>query len=126
MDKQLIPLSEFIAARSERNKRAGLGLVIALFLMGIYCAILINNLEAVTVFVVHHFAPPVAGIIQGFLLFPMVFILMFIVWLYDRKSSRDQRLRCPHCGKRLDNASGLVVATKNCPDCGQTALSEAN
>jgi len=117
-------LSDFIAARAEHRQRAGLALMLALFLMGIYVAVLLTHIGGVTAFVLHHFSPSTAGAAQGSLMFPTVFILLLTIWLFDRKSNHDSRLRCFHCGKRLDTNGALVIATKNCFHCGKTVLSE--
>ncbi len=115
-------LSEFAEARAKYRKRAALALLLALLLIGLYSTLLFTHLGMATAYILHHFSPSIASIVQGSLMFPCIFILLFTVWLFDRKAGGDIRLRCPHCGKRVDDKSDLVIATKNCPYCGKTTL----
>lgn len=115
-------LSEFANAKVEYRNRTGLALLLALLLIGLYCVLLAAYLGEATAYILHHFSPPIAGFVQGFLMFPIIFILLFTIWLFDRKANGDSRLRCPHCGKRIDDKSDIVIATKNCPYCGKIVL----
>lgn len=115
-------LSEFAKAKMEYRKRTAFALLLALVLIGSYCILLASYLGEATAYILHHFSPPIAGFVQGSLMFPIIFILLFTIWLFDRKANGDIRLRCAHCGRRVDDKSDIVIATKNCPYCGKTVL----
>jgi len=42
----------------------------------------------------------------------------------DGRSGRDPRLNCPHCECPLQPHLALVIATRNCPNCGRQMLAE--
>ena len=115
-------LSEFAKAKMEYRKRAAFALLLALLLIGLYSILLLTHLGIATAYILHHFSPSIAGFVQGSLMFPCIFILLFTIWLFDRKANGDIRLKCPHCGRRVDDQSGIVIATKNCPYCGKIVL----
>ncbi len=115
-------LSEFSAAQAQYRARTVAALLLAMLLIGVYSASMLASLNTVTAFIFRHFPPSIAPFAQGSLMFPVIFILLFTMWLFDRKANGDSRLRCPHCGKRIDSQSGIVTATKNCPYCGETVL----
>lgn len=61
--------------------------------------------------------------------FVVVYFLAMLVliggtWLGYRRSSRDQRLLCPHCSALLVEGKHVVVATRNCVQCGRRVLAE--
>jgi hypothetical protein len=61
-----------------------------------------------------------------FLIVPVIAVLVFLtgMWLGYRRGSQDQRLLCPHCGFLLAESRCLVVATRNCVQCGRRVLAE--
>jgi hypothetical protein len=42
----------------------------------------------------------------------------------ERRSRRDPRLSCPRCERPLQLHRALVIASRNCPHCGQRVLAE--
>jgi hypothetical protein len=65
-----------------------------------------------------------AGLVFPLVLVPVVVILLggsaVIQWIL----SKDRRLVCPHCGKFLayGPARLVLVATRNCPFCGEKTI----
>jgi hypothetical protein len=59
-------------------------------------------------------------------LFPVAAVPVFLtgMWLGYRRGRQDQRLLCPHCGILLVESRRLVVATRNCVQCGRRVLAE--
>ena len=45
-----------------------------------------------------------------------------ILGLFEKRSRRPA-LQCPHCRAFLVQRSGVVIASRNCPECGQQVLS---
>jgi hypothetical protein len=52
------------------------------------------------------------------------FELGLAVWHHDIRARRDPRLNCSHCNRPLQVHWALVIATRNCPHCGQRVLAE--
>jgi nitrate reductase gamma subunit len=61
-----------------------------------------------------------------FVVVPFLAILVFLaaMWLGYRQGNRDGRLLCPHCHTLLVQHQHLVVATRNCVQCGRRVLAE--
>ena len=61
-----------------------------------------------------------------FVIVPVVAVLVFLtgMWLGYRRGSQDERLLCPHCGALLVERQFIVVATRNCVQCGRRVLAE--
>jgi nitrate reductase gamma subunit len=61
-----------------------------------------------------------------FVVVPFLAILVFLtaMWLGYRRGRRDERLLCPHCHTLLVQHQHLVVATRNCVQCGRRVLAE--
>jgi hypothetical protein len=49
---------------------------------------------------------------------------MLGAWHNEARSRRDPRLLCPHCERPLQMHGALVIATRNCPNCGLRVLAE--
>lgn len=60
------------------------------------------------------------------LAFPVLAILVFLggMWTGYRRGRRDPRLLCPHCGALLAQHRDVVVASRNCCECGHRVLAE--
>jgi hypothetical protein len=46
------------------------------------------------------------------------------IWWLERWVRSDKRLLCPGCAKSLAHVSGTVIASRNCPLCGERVLTE--
>lgn len=63
----------------------------------------------------------VAGILP---LLPAVAFCFAGIWWSQQAANADASAKCPHCGKLLVRYRSIVIATRNCPDCGRRAIAE--
>ncbi len=115
-----LPLAKYRALNSAYFRWALLGAVILLpcFAIAVYC--LLTAVENPLVRLV-------GNVGFGTVAFAMCILALCLgVWVgsvADRRFRRTWHLDCPHCGKSLAHASGIVIATRRCHHCGRRALS---
>jgi hypothetical protein len=66
-------------------------------------------------------------VMAGLLLSLIAFLVVAAggaAWCNERRSRRDPRRNCPHCGAALELHGPIVIATRNCPRCGRRVLSD--
>ena len=114
--------SEFIQSAALHRKRTLVALGIGVLLIAIYLAILLPYLDRVTCFIEGRFASTTSEILKGLLLSPAVLLLFASILASDRKDRQDTNLKCPVCTKPLTEVSFLVIATSNCPHCGERII----
>jgi ribosomal protein S27AE len=56
----------------------------------------------------------------------VVLVVSVAAWCHEYRSKRDPRLVCPHCGGGLFTHHIWVIATKNCPRCGDYVFGDRN
>lgn len=116
--------SEFIEAAHRAHRRNWVALAVALTLMACYFVILALTMGQWTHLVETRFRHDAAEIIKGLSPLPAVIILFASIIVAERKNGRDPRLVCRHCRKRLDSLAPLVIASGNCPHCGEAVLEQ--
>src|SRR5262249_34401955 len=47
------------------------------------------------------------------------------MWYHLRRTRRDRRIHCPHCGESLAQWAHVAIATGNCGQCGRRVLAES-
>jgi hypothetical protein len=75
-------------------------------------------------FYVQWFGESTAAILISISPFPAILILFGSLWYSERRLSRDPCTRCPSCAKQIACMRQIVIATRNCPHCGQRVLQE--
>jgi hypothetical protein len=120
----MLTIEEFNAAASAYNRR--MVIVAAVSVTGTFAWLGIDYLVRIVLgnFLSASLGPLCAEAFFAF--FPVAAIPVFLtgMWLGDRRGRRDQRLLCPHCGFMLFQNRRLVVATRNCVECGRRVLAE--
>jgi hypothetical protein len=115
-------LDEFIDAAARYQRRtlwAFFGpLSAALFLVFAYMPFA----HIVAVATAKSFGEPV-GEIASIVPAAVIMILLFGIMIpLSRRIERRYGIPCPHCGKSLAASKSIVVASKNCPNCGRRVI----
>ena len=70
--------------------------------------------------------PVAAGFVPAVCFLLGVPLMLYGFWVADRHYKDFPTLQCHNCGKSLFNLHHVVVASRNCPHCGQRVIMEPN
>jgi hypothetical protein len=120
----MLSINEFNAAASAHNRRMVVAAVVSV--AGMFACFGVAGLVRP---VLNGFLGAALGPLgaEAFMVIvPIAAVLVFLtgMWLGYRRGRQDQRLLCPHCGILLVESRRLVVATRNCVQCGRRVLAE--
>ena len=54
---------------------------------------------------------------------PSIITVLCVVWLSGR-IERQSGVPCPYCARNLLNHQGIVIASRNCPNCGKRVIED--
>ena len=115
---------QFIKAANSYNRRAAAIFIIPLLVaIGfiIACGPFQRRFEA---WLASRMAGPTPDMLK---LLPVAvpFLLAFgAMYPLSRRNTQALGIACPHCGKPLAQFKAIVIASKNCPYCGEKVLDE--
>jgi hypothetical protein len=120
----VLSIPDFNTAMSGYNRRMLVVIaatVIALLACLGAAALFRDDLRA---FYLQRLGETACDVLLGLSALPALLVLFVGLWMHERRTRRDPRLVCPHCGKLLVSWHALVVATRNCARCGRRVLAE--
>jgi len=115
----MIEIDDFRTATSAYVRRTYIVMALSLLTMFAGFGVALAFKTEIRDFCQKHFSEPTSEMLRGLAPFPAVLVLFIGLWLSERISKQDTRLKCPHCGKMLVGMRSLVIATRNCGNCGK-------